>query len=252
MSQEVIRNIAEEELIRHRLFDERKSAFQKYRDLVVGGQSLLQLIKYEILTTLLGPLPGALGLVLRKLFYPMLFANIGKGVIFGRSVVIRHPDKIRLGNGVILDDYSVVDARGAGEEGVVIGDKVIINRGVAIQAKVGGIRIGSSSNVGANTVITAQGGVFIGEAVHIAGGCYISGGAFEIEKNSASDRIHGKFTRGPIQIDKHCHLGMLASVLDGVHLEEGVIVGTASVVAKNAPAYTIVLGNPARVIQKRE
>ena len=109
MAREFIQKIAEEELIRHKLFDERKSMFQKYRELVIGNKSLLQLIKYEIVTTLVGPLPGALGLMLRKLLYPSLFKEIGKGVIFGRNLVIRHPDKIRLANGVVLDDCCVID-----------------------------------------------------------------------------------------------------------------------------------------------
>jgi len=159
MMQERVCEIAEEELIRHKLFNERKTPLQKYKELVIGDKSLLQLIKYELVTTLLGPIPGALGLTLRKLFYPMLFKHIGKGVIFGQNVVIRHSDKIRLGNRVVLDDYCLIDARGSGEDGLIIGDDSIINRGVTIKSKVGPIHIEASANIGAATVIISVGGV---------------------------------------------------------------------------------------------
>src|SRR5437867_293569 len=127
MGRETIRKIEDKDLIRHKLFHERKSSLGKYRELVIGDGSLFQFITYELLTTFLAPLPGALGLVLRKLFYPYLFKRIGKGVVFGRSIVIRHPSKIELGNRVVIDDYCLIDARGAGNEGVIIGDDTIIS-----------------------------------------------------------------------------------------------------------------------------
>jgi acetyltransferase-like isoleucine patch superfamily enzyme len=252
MAQERVRKIAEEELIRHKLFNERKTPLQTYKELVIGDKSLLQLIKYEVLTTLLGPLPGALGLILRKLFYPMLFKHVGKGVIFGQNVVIRHPDKIRLGNRVVLDDYCLIDARGAGEDGLVIGDDSIINRGVTIKSKVGPIHIEASANIGAATVIISMGGVYIGEMVSIAGGCSISGGAFSTEQGEDIFRDQGKHTKGPIRLDKKSRYAMGAIVLDGVHVEEGCIVGAGSVVITDLPSYSIAAGVPAKVVRSRK
>jgi acetyltransferase-like isoleucine patch superfamily enzyme len=45
-------------------------------------------------------------------------------------------------------------------------------------------------------------------------------------------------------------IGANACVLRGVALGEGAIVGTGSVVTKDVPPYTIVAGNPARVIRE--
>ena len=45
----------------------------------------------------------------------------GRGVVFGRNLVLRHAKKIALGDGVVLDDNCVVDAKGAGNRGISIG-----------------------------------------------------------------------------------------------------------------------------------
>ena len=64
---------AEYQKVQALVTDESQSAFRRYLDLVVGTRSIWYLIKYEAITALLGGLPGALGLWLRKKFYPLLF-----------------------------------------------------------------------------------------------------------------------------------------------------------------------------------
>jgi len=248
MKTDNVREIEDEDMIRGRMVESKKSTLTQYCDLVIGEGSFLKLLKYELITTFLGPIPGALGLFLRKLGYPCLFKKIGKGVVFGRNVVIRHADKIQLGNNVVLDDYCLVDARGAGSEGIVMGDHVLINRGAMIQAKVGPISIGAGSSVGARSCVISQGnGVTLGEQVRIAGGCYISGGNFKF--------VHGdtiemkRITRGPIRIDKKSRLAMGSMVLDGVHIEEGCLIGAGSVVVRNIPQYCVAAGVPAKVLR---
>jgi acetyltransferase-like isoleucine patch superfamily enzyme len=177
--------LPEKQYIRDKLMGGEKSSIRRYADLVVGeGASYDQLLKYELITGLFGGLPGALGLALRQLFYPSLFERTGKGVVFGRHVVIRNAGNIRLGDRVIIDDCCVIDGRGAGPAGVVIGDRVIVNRGTTIQAKIGPIQIGDDCDIGTGSRLPSQGGVYIGRAVVIGGGCKISGGAFQIERSA--------------------------------------------------------------------
>lgn len=244
--------IDDRDLIRHKLFNEKQSSLRRYTELTIGGGSLWKLLRYEALTTFLGPIPGAFGLFVRRLLYPCLLKHIGKGVVFGRSVTLRHPDRIRLGNRVVIDDYALIDARGAGEEGIVIADDVIIGRGTTVRAKVGTIQVGSQTNVGEGSTIVAQGGILIGEMVTIAGHCHISGGAYQIERDGFSEREHEKYTKGPIRIDRKCRLGMGVIVLDGVHIHEGCIVGASSLVTKDLPEYCVAAGSPAVVKRGRE
>lgn len=56
----------------------------------------------------------------------------------------------------------------------------------------------------------------------------------------------------PIRIESNVWIGFDACVLPGVVIGEGSIVGARSVVAEDVPAYTIVAGNPARVVRKIE
>lgn len=243
--------LEEKDFIRHKLFNDNRSSFLKYADLTIGQFSVLKLIKYELIMSLFAPMPGAMGIFVRKYVFPLLFQRTGKGVIWGRGLVIRHPGKITLGNNVVLDDYCVIDGRGSGDRGIVIGDDVYIGRGVSIQAKVGGIMIGSKTSIGANSSITSQGGVVIDEMVNIAGRCDISGGSYDVTRGQDTLREHEKYTKGAIHIGKKCRLGMGVMVLDGVTIGEGTIVGAKTLVIDSLPEYCIAAGIPAKVLKER-
>ena len=48
--------------INRQLLDEKKSSLQQYKDLVLGEDSFISLIRYDLITLFLTSLPGALGL----------------------------------------------------------------------------------------------------------------------------------------------------------------------------------------------
>ena len=56
----------------------------------------------------------------------------------------------------------------------------------------------------------------------------------------------------PIHIERNVWLGFDACVLPGVTIGEGSVVGARSVVAQDVPPYTVVAGNPARVVRRFE
>jgi acetyltransferase-like isoleucine patch superfamily enzyme len=56
----------------------------------------------------------------------------------------------------------------------------------------------------------------------------------------------------PVRIGRNVWIGFDACVLPGVTIGEGAIVGARSVVAADVPAYTVVAGNPARIIRRLE
>jgi acetyltransferase-like isoleucine patch superfamily enzyme len=53
----------------------------------------------------------------------------------------------------------------------------------------------------------------------------------------------------PVRIDRNVWIGFDVCVLPGVTIGEGAIVGARSVVSEDVPPYTVVAGNPARVIR---
>lgn len=58
-------------------------------------------------------------------------------------------------------------------------------------------------------------------------------------------------TKGAIIVEDDVWIGNGATILSGVTIGKGSIVGAASVVTKNVPPYAIVAGNPARIIKYR-
>lgn len=240
----------ESQFIRSKLYRRDRSAFGKYKELVFHSFSWLKLVRYELLVTLVGPIPGALGLVLRRRLYPGLFEMAGKGAIFGRNLTLRHADRIKLGEEVVLDQNAVLDARGAGDKGIAIGNRVIVNRGAAIQAKVGSITIGDDCNIGSDVELLSQGDIVLGENVSLACKVIVAGGRYVVD-----DRGHpetkARFSEGAISIGSNARIGMGAIIQDGVTIGENAIVAPGSVVYEDVPPNGIVWGNPARLLRVR-
>lgn len=57
--------------------------------------------------------------------------------------------------------------------------------------------------------------------------------------------------RGEIIIQNDCWIGHGATIMDGVTIHNGAVVGTNAVVTKDVPPYAIVAGNPARIVKYR-
>lgn len=56
----------------------------------------------------------------------------------------------------------------------------------------------------------------------------------------------------PVVIEDYVWVGMNASILPGVTIGEGAIVGLGAVVSKDVPSCAIVVGNPARIVRYRD
>lgn len=243
--------INSEKLIRHKLSAGRDSPFRTYKDLTVGEASVGRFLLYELLTMVLGPMPGGIGFLLRKKLYPSLFRSVGGGLIIGRNVVIRHARNIVIGNDVTIDDNSLIDGRGAGEAGLVLEDEVIINRNCMVQAKGGAIRLGRRTTLGSNSVVISTAGVEFGEAVMSAGNCYVSAGAYRVDGQPAAIMDQDAYSDGPIVIGDGAWLGTGVIVLDAVSVGRGAVIGANAVVNKDIPDNSIAVGVPAKVLRFR-
>ena len=233
------------------LLERESSRAAQYRDVVVGTESgWLGLLYYEVVTALLAGAPGALGLALRGTLYRPLFRQLGRGVVLGRGIVLRHPRRIEIADRALVDDDCMLDARGS-PEGVTIGEGALLSRGVILSCKDGPITVGSRANLGWRCVVSSVGGVVIEEEVLFAGGCYVGGGRYRLDDRARSIASQGSFSKGPVHVGRGSWIGAHAVILDGVRVGDGAVVAAGAVVADEVPPFTIVAGVPARVIRER-
>ena len=233
------------------IHSERTSAVDRYRDFFVGAAGWAELVRYELITSVCAGMPGAVGFLLRKMLYPRLFMKAGRDVLWGRHIALRHPGRIRIGAGTAVDDYCMLDARGAGPEGVTLEDHVLVSRNCVIQGKQGPVHIGARTNFGCNCVVTSVGGVRIGAEVLLAANCYIGGGRYHSDHAEVSIMNQGLYSLGEVVIGDGVWLGSGATVLDGVRIGSRTVVGAGAVVIHDLPENVIAGGTPAKVLRVR-
>jgi len=54
---------------------------------------------------------------------------------------------------------------------------------------------------------------------------------------------------GDIYLGRGCYIGINVTILPGVHVGEGAVIGSCALVTKDVPAWTIATGVPARVVR---
>ena len=229
-----------------------ESLLKRYQNKVLGEHNVSLLIYYELINLLFGNVPGALGYILRKVSYARIFKSIGNGVILGQSITIRHPKRICFGNNVAVDDYTLIDASGINEEGIAIGNDVIVSRNCVIQSKTGDLTLGNKVSIGCNTVISAANDIRIGHSVLIGANCYIGGGRYVFDRIDIPMMEQGVCSKGAVIIDDDVWIGAGATVLDGVSIGKGAIIGAGAVVTSDIPSYAIAVGVPAKVCSWRK
>lgn len=224
---------------------------RQYQDIFVGSRSLPGMLLYELVFGVVANIPGALGYLLRKKAFPWLFRATGRGSLFGCRMVVRCPGRMTLGEHVIMDDGVVLDAKGDADAEITIGSNVWVGRGSILSNHNGRIRIGDRVSIGPFCNIASHSFVHVGSHVAIGTGCSILAGSHDSEDPDVPMMEQVRTSKG-ITIEDNVWLGTGAIILDGVTVGTGAIVGAGSVVNRDVPPMTVVLGNPARVVQKRE
>ena len=227
-----------------------KSRLARYADLIVGRPGFWALLKYELITLFCAPVPGLLGLWLRARLYPALLGRCGRGVVFGAGVTLRHPHKIEIGDGAIIDDHCLLDAKGRDNAGIRIGAGVYLGRNTILSCKNGDIVLGDRVNIGFNAELFSGSRVELGADTLVAAYCYFIGGDHDPQDIEASVTEQGSRSEG-IAVGPKCWFGAGVKVLDGVTIGGHAIVGAGAVVTRDIPDYAIAVGLPARVVRDR-
>ncbi|MCC5847013.1 MAG: acyltransferase [Verrucomicrobia bacterium] len=249
MSNDIEVKTNENEEAQFKVKGQKKGGFATYRALVHGDQSMGKVILGECLTLFFGGIPGALGLLLRAKLYPLMFPHIGRKVIFGRNLTLRHTHKIHLGDNVVIDDNAVIDAKGVNNRGIEIGDGVYIGRNTIVYCKGGNIKLRDRANLSSNCQVFSSNDLTIGAGCMIGAYSYLlSGGEYDHKSEVPFADQDGMETKGPCVLGDNCWLGARVTVLDGVTIGENSVLAAGAVVTKSFPAKSIVGGVPAKEI----
>jgi len=195
-------------------------------------------------------------------------ALIKEGTYIGENCIIGHPQREELKR---LIEKNISDIESTNEmteigrtctiragsiiySNVILGDNCQTGHNVMIREKT---KIDRNSLIGTNAVI--DGNVVIGENVSIQTGVYIP--LFCKIGNNVFMGPYSKLTNdkymmrkkydliGPI-LEDEVSLGANSVILPGVKLKKGTIVGAGSIVTKDTEEYDVVVGNPAKKINK--
>ena len=234
----------------HGALDGGGSAARKYLAITYGPVPLWKALLQELATLLFGGVPGALGIALRTVFYRPFFAECGRKVVIGRHVTFRHACKIRLGDGVVLDDNCVVDAKGDGNDGIRLDDGVYVGRNTIIYCKGGNIHCGPRVSFSANCIMFSSNSLDIGEGTTVGSFSYfLSGGEYDPRDPRPFAEQTGMCTKGPLTIGKDCWFGTRVTVLDAAQsIGDRCVLGAGAVVIRPLPDHTTAVGVPARPI----
>ena len=150
---------------------------------------------------------------------------------------------------VFLDRGSEIYCRrGLGH--LEIGRFVWVGRGTAIRCHEGFMRIGDKAVFGQNDHVNCYLDVEIGRECIVGDWVYVGDFDHRFDDPSLPIRKQG-IVATPVQVGADCWIGEKASVLRGVTVGRGSVIGAHAVVTRDLPAGSVAAGVPARVIKRR-
>lgn len=176
------------------------------------------------------------------------------------------------GQGTITLPGFEAEIRDGNRQGrIVIGTDCVLGNRIVLERDVGIVCIGDSTYIGGGSQLICAQQITIGSNVLIAWGCTLvdhdshslswlnrsqdvqdwrlgmmAGGLAGATRQKNWDVV----PKAAICVQDKVWIGFNAIVLKGATIGEGAVVGAGSVVTKDVPAWTVVAGNPARVIRE--
>ncbi len=183
---------------------------------------------------------GLLGLI------QLVYFKIRTKILFKNARIIRFPFRVR-GKGLIQVGKGFTTGFNCRFDAFINSSnsneiKKIINIGNNVQIN-DYVHIGAIENIEIEDNVLIASKVFITDHNH---------GSYSGEHHDSPMTEPGKrplYSR-PVKICKNVWIGEFVSILPGITIGEGSIVGTMSVVTKDIPPFSIAVGSPARVIKQ--
>lgn len=167
-------------------------------------------------------------------FYRFFFGGMGRSVSIYKPLLIAHPHRIFIGNSVIIRSGVRLE--------VVLTD----------MEKKPILTIGNNVNIEQNVHIICGSRVIIGDNVSITGGAAIVDVNHPYEDVDNDKKIGNRIQaeNNYVEIGEGVFIGYGAIILPNVKIGRRAVIGAYSVVSRDVPEFSVVAGNPAKVIKK--
>lgn len=165
------------------------------------------------------------------------FHSCGKSCRFGKFRILYGGKHIDIANNVTMGKGLVVEVYDKFQD----------------QSFTPHIEIGSYVNIGDHSHISCINGITIKDNVRMGRKVFITDNAHGASERSLLDmrpNIRPLYSKGPITIEENVWIGEMVCIMPGITIGRGSIVGANAVVTHDVPPYTLVAGNPARVIKQ--
>lgn len=190
--------------------------------------------------------PGMIGRLLRR---------------FRRASPTPPPAWLTLGAGARAN-LGQLHKRGEGTGGIEVGGESNVEGLLVLERGDARISIGARTHLGGGTLLSCADAIQIGDDVLIAFDVLIMDHdshalRFADRKHDVCDWMQGRkdwraVPMARVTIERRAWIGARVIVLKGVRIGVGAVVAAGSVVTRDVPDWTLVAGNPARIIRPLE
>jgi acetyltransferase-like isoleucine patch superfamily enzyme len=133
---------------------------------------------------------------------------------------------------------------------LVIGRWVHIGNGNAIRCHEGNLRIGDKCVFGKDNTVNCYLDIEFGAATIVADWVYVCDFDHAFDDVTVPIKDQG-IVKSPVRIGPDVWVGTKVTVLRGVHVGRGSVLAAHTVVTKDVPPYSVVVGVPGRVVKNR-
>lgn len=143
---------------------------------------------------------------------------------------------------VIIDGYS-------NDQNIRIGNKNTIASFSILKSHGGYIKIGNENFIGERVQIQGRGGVEIGNRCMIGANTFISSSNHDIHDPLADNYLRKEIPAQTI-IDDFVWIGANSVIVAGITIGHHSIIGAGTIVTKDVETYSMIVGNPGKIIKK--
>jgi len=155
--------------------------------------------------------------------------KIGQNVVVESGVLIFHPENIEIGNNVYIGHNTFL-------------------KGYYKNV----LKIGDNTWIGQNCFLHSGGGLIIGNNVGMGPCVKVLTHVHEEPDHLEIPILFCEQIYKTVVIEDDCDIGIGAIILPGITIGRGCLIGAGSVVTKNVEPFSVVAGNPARLLRKRK